>query len=31
MEHVLIPVIYFLVCLGVTYVGGWALVVTRGR
>ena len=31
MEYVLLPVIYFLFCLGITYLGGWVLVVTRGK
>ncbi len=31
MEYVLVPVVYFLVCLGITYLGGWAIVVTRSK
>jgi len=31
MGHVLVLVITFLVCLGITYLGAWALVVIRGK
>jgi hypothetical protein len=31
MEFVPLPVIYFLFCLGITYLGGWAIVAKRGK
>ncbi len=31
MKYVLVPVIYFLFCVGLTYLGGWALLATRGK
>jgi hypothetical protein len=31
MGDVLLLVITFLVCLGITYLGAWALVVIRGK
>jgi hypothetical protein len=31
MEYVPVPVVYFLFCLGITYLGGWAIVITRGK
>jgi len=32
MQHVLVPVIYFLLfCLGITYLVCWAIVVVLGK
>ncbi len=31
MEHVLVLVIYFLGCLGITYLWAWAFVAARGK
>ncbi len=31
MEFVPLPVIYFLFCLRITYLGGWAIVATGGK
>jgi hypothetical protein len=31
MEHVLVPVIYFLVCLGISYLGSWFIVAVRSK
>jgi hypothetical protein len=31
MQHVLVLVIYFLICLGVTYLAPWAIVAARDK
>jgi hypothetical protein len=31
MQHILVLVIYFLFCLGITYIGAWVYVAARGK